>query len=372
MDTHHVYTNVAVVSSVNEVPEFEQGIDGEQITTDEFLEKFDKMEAAKGQSKTKVNKSRRTFIVSATLGKSFYTSRIMNKNAKRKMKKLLKENPEVQPNMKLKEIMQKITFKNKTKVIDMTQEEILPETLKMYKIECLKEEKMLYLYHFIKQHPDDSIIVFTNSINSTKRVRSLMDILSIKCVSLHSQMQMRQRIKKLDQFRAGTYRVLVCTDVASRGLDIPEVSLVLHLHSPKDVDTMVHRCGRTARLGREGVSVIICDAFDRSRIMKYMKDLGGPERVKNIVVEKSQIDEIKAVVVEAGKIEKEEFREGVEKKDKSWAKKMGDLCGIIVDEDKAKQQENQNRRANKKERLKKKKEMLKQVRNKFLKEIFRN
>lgn len=371
MDNDQVFTNVAVVSSINDIPEFNQDMEGEQTSTTDFLKQMDNIESMKGQNKTKVNRSRRTFIVSATLGKSFYTSRVMNKRSKKKMKKLLKENPEVQPNMKLNEIMQKINFKNKTKIIDMTKEEILPETLKLYKLECLKEEKMLYLYHFIKTHPDDSTIVFTNSINSTKRVKSLMNILSIKCLCLHSQMQMRQRIKKLDQFREGKFKVLVCTDVASRGLDIPEVSLVLHLHSPKDVDTMVHRCGRTARLGREGVSVIISDAFDRGRLIKYMKDLGGHERVKNIIVQKSQIDDIRNLVTEASKIEKEEFRDGVKRKDKSWAKKMADLCGIEIDEDNADVAEEKKKIAEKKRsNIKKKKKMLKQVRKKII--FFRN
>lgn len=334
LDRHEIISNVAVVNSISEIPDFEaDNLEGEDLTTEEFLKKYDQIETTKGQKKTKVNKKRRTFIVSATLGKSFYTSRIMGKNAKRKMKKLLKENPEVQPNMKLREITSKINFKNKTKVIDLTQEEILPETLKIYKVECLKEEKMLYLYYFIKTHPDDSIIVFTNSVNSTKRVHSLMTLLEIKCVSLHAQMQMRQRIKKLDQFREGKYRVLVSTDVGSRGLDIPEVSLVLHLHSPKDVDTMVHRCGRTARLGREGTSIIISDASDRERIVKYLKDLGGSERVKNIVVDNKQINELRSIVTEASRLEKEEFKDGVQKKEKSWAKKMADIIGVELDDD---------------------------------------
>lgn len=357
-------TNVAVVSSIDDIPNFEDTTDGtEKISTTDFLKKIDEMEQLKGQNKTRVNKNRRTFIVSATLGKSFFTSRVMNKRSKKRMKKLLKNNPEVQPNMKLNEIMHKINFKNKTKIIDMTKETILPDTLKLYKLECLKEEKMIYLYYFIKKHPDDSIIVFTNSINSTKRVNSLMTLLNIKCVCLHSQMQMRQRIKKLDQFRDGKFSVLVSTDVASRGLDIPEVSLVLHLHSPKDIDTMVHRCGRTARLGREGVSVIISDAFDRGRLIKYLKDLGGNERVKNIVVEKTQLDELRTIVADASKIEKEEFKVGVAKKEKSWAKKMADLCGIEIDDERVLDDGRNKRNQEQQSKLKGRKRKLKQVRN---------
>jgi hypothetical protein len=58
----------------------------------------------------------------------------MNRNTKRKFKKLMKENPEVLPNMKLREIMHKIKFKNKTKVVDMTKETILPDTLELMRV----------------------------------------------------------------------------------------------------------------------------------------------------------------------------------------------------------------------------------------------
>ncbi len=74
----------------------------------------------------------------------------------------------------------------------------------------------------------------------------------MKCTCLHSKLQQNLRIKKLDNFRQGKTNVLICTDVGSRGIDIPEVGVVLHVHCPKDIDTLVHRCGRTARMGKEG------------------------------------------------------------------------------------------------------------------------
>ena len=318
---------------------------------------MDNFEQQKASTKVKTNKSRRTFVVSATLGKSFGTSRVMNKRVRKKFKKLMKENPEVQPNMKLREIMHKINFKNKTKIIDLTKETILPETLELLKVDCLKEEKMLYLYHFIRIHQGESIIVFTNSINSTKRVKSLLDLGGFKCICLHAQMQMRQRIKKLDQFRAGKFKILVCTDVASRGLDVPEVNVVLHLHTPKDADTMVHRCGRTARQGREGLSVIISDANDRKRLVKYRRDL-DQGKIKNIKVPIQKLDEIRDVVEQVSAVEREEFKHGLEAKDRSWEKKMAEAAGIVLD----KKTEGQKIEEERKEsQLRKKKNALKKV-----------
>ena len=124
--------------------------------------------------KYKTNQMRRTFVVSATLGKTFFTSRMMTKKVKSNLKKLMKENPETVPNMKLKEIMKYIAFKHKTKVVDLTSDVLLPETLEILKVDCPTEDKMLYLSYFARTYREKTMIVFTNSISSASRVKSLL------------------------------------------------------------------------------------------------------------------------------------------------------------------------------------------------------
>ena len=82
------------------------------------------------------NKNRRTYVISATLGKAFFTSRMMTKKVKNDLKKIMKHNPETVPNMKLKEIMKYISFKNKTKIIDMTQDFLLEAYILHLSIGC--------------------------------------------------------------------------------------------------------------------------------------------------------------------------------------------------------------------------------------------
>lgn len=143
---------------------------------------------------------------------------------------------------------------------------------------------------------------------------------------------------KIDKFRMSKSEVLICTDLASRGLDVPRVDLVIHYHLPKDIDTFIHRCGRTARLGRTGKSIIISDGDDCSRFKKYKHDLedsktakiknqsnalsGGKafeeeedknefsslrsqngSRIKKITVPISKLDEFRDIVADAQKIE---------------------------------------------------------------------
>ena len=115
----------------------------------------------------------------------------------------------------------------------------MPDTLNEIAIKCRNEEKDLYTYYYLRKKAGESTIIFSNSITCTKRVSSLLNFLKVKNFCLHSKMQQRQRIKNLDRFKTlvsqceksdseGQSAVLVCTDVAARGLDIPNVANVLH------------------------------------------------------------------------------------------------------------------------------------------------
>lgn len=163
-----------------------------------------------------------------------------------------------------------LKFRSKhPKVIDLTVEEgegSMPSTLCEYMVRTKIEEKDLYLYYFLQEKKGESVIIFSNAITATRRLSSLLDFLKIKNFCLHSQMQQKQRLKNLDKFKRAvndiesghdevTGAILVCTDVAARGLDIPYVSNVVHYQCPYNAEIYVHRSGRTARIGRKGDSL---------------------------------------------------------------------------------------------------------------------
>lgn len=77
--------------------------------------------------------------------------------------------------------------------------------------------------------------------------------------ALHGDIPQKQRELTFKAFREGKVKCLVATNVAARGLDIPEVDLIVQLDPPKDIDTYIHRAGRTARAGREGVCITFYD-----------------------------------------------------------------------------------------------------------------
>lgn len=164
--------------------DFAQAMAGNFELVGEFDEDFDKQFLSGNgggiiptdEPTVKTNKGRLTYVVSATLGKAFFTSRMMTKKVKTDLKKIMKDNPDTVPNMKLNEIMKHISFKNKTKVVDLTTDVLLPAALEMMKVDVMKDDKMLYLYYFVDLYKDKTMVIFTNSISSSNRIKHLLDI----------------------------------------------------------------------------------------------------------------------------------------------------------------------------------------------------
>lgn len=107
-----------------------------------------------------------------------------------------------------------------------------------------------------------SIIIFVSTCYNCAVITELLRELGIPCVSLHSVMTQQDRLSSLAKFKSSIVRVLVATDVASRGLDIPTVDLVLNYDVPRVASDYVHRVGRTARAGRPGRAVTMITQYD--------------------------------------------------------------------------------------------------------------
>ncbi|KAM3415379.1 hypothetical protein BST61_g8906 [Cercospora zeina] len=131
-------------------------------------------------------------------------------------------------------------------------------------VECSGTEKDLYLYALLLLYSTQRTIVFTNSISAVRRITPLLQNLNLNAIALHSGMAQKARLRSVERLsgkNAGgkiSPAILIATDVAARGLDIPSIDLVIHYHLPRAADTYVHRSGRTARAGQQGSSVLIC------------------------------------------------------------------------------------------------------------------
>jgi ATP-dependent RNA helicase DeaD len=108
-------------------------------------------------------------------------------------------------------------------------------------------------------------LVFCATREATRRLHLRLVERGFAAVALSGELSQHDRTTALDSLRAGRSRVCVCTDVAARGLDLPDLSLVVHADLPTNPETLLHRSGRTGRAGRKGVSVLIVPHAKRRR-----------------------------------------------------------------------------------------------------------
>ena len=124
------------------------------------------------------------------------------------------------------------------------------------------KDKDLYLVYLLNEFAGQSAIVFTRTVNETQRMAILLRALGFGAIPLHGQLSQSSRLGALGKFRAGNRDILVATDVAARGLDIPSVDIVVNFDLPPDSKTYIHRVGRTARAGKSGHAISFVTQYD--------------------------------------------------------------------------------------------------------------
>lgn len=130
--------------------------------------------------------------------------------------------------------------------------------LSLYQVKSPIADKLETLLDLLCSFPNDAqIIVFSGYRESSERIAHFLTDHGIGCALYHGGLEQPMREKALVRFRGQSIRVLVSTDLASRGLDIPEVSHIVHYHLPADEETFTHRNGRTARAGASGEAFLI-------------------------------------------------------------------------------------------------------------------
>uniref|UniRef100_A0A669Q2G6 RNA helicase n=1 Tax=Phasianus colchicus TaxID=9054 RepID=A0A669Q2G6_PHACC len=126
--------------------------------------------------------------------------------------------------------------------------------------------KDAYLVHLIQtfqdEHEDWSIIIFTKTCKECQILNMMLRKFSFPSVALHSMMKQRQRFAALAKFKSSIFKILIATDVAARGLDIPTVQVVINHNTPGLPKIYIHRVGRTARAGRNGISITMVTQYD--------------------------------------------------------------------------------------------------------------
>ena len=137
-----------------------------------------------------------------------------------------------------------------------------------------KGDKGTRLAELLATHPGEQAIVFGRTKHGSDKLAKFLDGRGFSVVAIHGNKSQGQRDRALNAFRQGQVTVLVATDVAARGLDIPEVRHVYNYELPNVAETYVHRIGRTARAGAEGSAIAFCAPDEMDELRAIQKMLG--------------------------------------------------------------------------------------------------
>jgi ATP-dependent RNA helicase DDX47/RRP3 len=159
-------------------------------------------------------------------------------------------------------------FMKSPKIIEISNKYENIKTLKDYYCFIGEQYKLVTLHNLIKQNNDSSIIVFTSLFSSTQKINSTLIKMGISSECRHGKMNQSGSEKVIKNFKEGVFSVLLTTDLASRGLDIPQVSLIINFDLPELAKTYIHRIGRTAIPGREGSAISLVTQYDVIQFQK--------------------------------------------------------------------------------------------------------
>lgn len=152
----------------------------------------------------------------------------------------------------------------------------IPPTLKQCYLQVPLTHREAFLHTLLSTdgNSGNPTIIFCNRTETADLLERMLRRLSHRVTSLHSLLPQSERTANLSRFRASAAKVLVATDVAARGLDIPSVELVVNFDVPRNPDDYIHRVGRTARAGREGEAITLVGQRDVQLVLAIEERVG--------------------------------------------------------------------------------------------------
>ncbi|KAI9666945.1 MAG: ATP-dependent RNA helicase [Alyxoria varia] len=237
-----------------------------------FLEqKIANTESDEEADRTDGKDHRQTLVFSATFSRD-----LQHKLAKNSWRSMAKSSS---TEASMTNLLKKLKFRDECPLfIDVNPTAQMAPLLHETFLECPDGmDKDLYLYGLLLMSgTTQRTLVFVNSISAVRRLVDFLGNLNIPALSLQSHMVQKARLRSIERFTAASTSsglpvdksnghkrsaqptILVATDVAARGLDLPEVALIVHYNLPRTSDTYIHRSGRTARASKKGTSVLLC------------------------------------------------------------------------------------------------------------------
>ncbi|MFT5580937.1 MAG: ATP-dependent RNA helicase RhlE [Psychromonas sp.] len=138
------------------------------------------------------------------------------------------------------------------------------------------DDKRFFLENVLKEYEEDQILVFVRTKVRAERVMAAMERVGVNSPFFHGGLDQKDRFNLLDKFRKGETRILITTDVAARGIDIPAVKYVVNYDIPDDPENYVHRCGRCGRGNTRGQALSFCSK-DETELLTAIEEYTGEE-----------------------------------------------------------------------------------------------
>ncbi len=152
-------------------------------------------------------------------------------------------------------------------------EDVLRKRITHYALFAETRDKIDTLRKYLAAEKPEKALVFTSKLDQVANIVAKLRYKNIDCFGLTAKMDKTDRKSTIDRFRSGKIKLLVTSDLASRGLDIPNITHIIQMDLPSDEDFFVHRAGRTARAGKIGVNMVIGDAYEMRKYAALEKKL---------------------------------------------------------------------------------------------------
>jgi ATP-dependent RNA helicase RhlE len=193
------------------------------------------------------------------------------------IKKIIKKIPEKRQTLLFSATMPKDisvlanSLLNKPVLVEVTPQATTVEKIDQRLNLLEKSNKPILLRTILKNKEMKKVLVFTRTKHGANKIVEILEKENIASQAIHGNKSQNARERALANFKEGNLRVLIATDIAARGIDIPNVTHVINYNLPEDPKSYVHRIGRTARAGTDGVAISFCDGSELSLLKSIEK-----------------------------------------------------------------------------------------------------
>ncbi|MGZ4058544.1 MAG: DEAD/DEAH box helicase [Bacteroidia bacterium] len=179
---------------------------------------------------------------------------------------------------KMKEIPSFTRVKDPIEINYLSKTPVKAEGLKLRVVRSETKDKLDLLFSLICKLGNTATLVFCNHRDAVDRISDLLSEKGLIHGTFHGKMEQEDRERALLKFRNGSFRILITTDLASRGLDIPEIENVIHYQIPHTEDVFIHRNGRTARMNAKGTAYLLLG--EGEHVPSFIKDTPPEEKIE--------------------------------------------------------------------------------------------